>query len=104
MNLTQVAKLDHACGQPLDNYLERGGVELNIVLSQLAQAGRLLPIGMILRGTQGQITAVDLSGIAMPDGSPPGYGFIVRSSAETALRRLLSVSRAPATCRRARPT
>lgn len=81
MNLTQIAKLEHARGLPLDNYFERGGVELNIILSQLDQAGRLQPIGMVLRGTQGQTTEVELSGIAMPAGSPPGYGFIIRGSA-----------------------
>lgn len=81
MNLTQVADLSHIRGQSLDTFLERGSVELNLLLSQLSQAGRVQPLALDMVGTHGQHSAVELSGIAMPDGSPPGYGFVLRSSA-----------------------
>ncbi|MEM1275295.1 MAG: transcriptional regulator PpsR [Pseudomonadota bacterium] len=78
LDLTQLAMREHALGAPLAEYLGRTDVDFSVLMSNAKRYGRVRSFSTTCRGAGGLITDVDVSAIALPDGSPPGYGFVIR--------------------------
>jgi transcriptional regulator PpsR len=75
----------HASGRSLGDFFKWSGIEQDVLLQNIRRHGRVQTFAGTVKGVNGQQTDVDLSAVAMPDSSPPGYGFVLRAlSAEGA--------------------
>ncbi|MEM9043536.1 MAG: transcriptional regulator PpsR [Pseudomonadota bacterium] len=78
LDLTQLAMREHALNAPLSEYLGRTDVDFTVLMSNAKRYGRVRSFSTTCRGAGGLITDVDVAAIALPNGAPPGYGFVVR--------------------------
>lgn len=78
LELTQLARLEHAQGASLGDYLGRTELDFNMLLSNTRRHGRLRSFATTCRGASGMTVDVEISAVAMPTGTPPGYGFVIR--------------------------
>jgi transcriptional regulator PpsR len=58
------------------------GIAEDRLLDDLADRHRVDLRGAIFHGAASETTAVDISAVAMPNASPPGYGFVLREIAD----------------------
>ncbi len=77
--LAQIPVAARAHGKSLDDFFQWSGLTLDMLLANVERHGRVQSFGGTVRGAVGQTTDVELSAISMPDGSPPGFGFVMRS-------------------------
>ncbi len=68
-----------ATGRPLDYFFHWSGVEQDVLLQTVRRHGRVQTFSGTIKGANGQSTEVDLSAVAIPNGSPPGFGFVMRA-------------------------
>lgn len=78
-------------GQPLDRWLGRTSVDLNVLIGSLRQHGVLRLFPTTLRGGLGEPSPVEISAVAVVDGPQPCLGFAIRDVA----RRLPADARTP---------
>ncbi|MEM7668054.1 MAG: transcriptional regulator PpsR, partial [Pseudomonadota bacterium] len=78
LDLTQLARIEHAQGASLGDFLGRTELDFSVLLSNTRQHGRLRSFSTTCRGAGGMTTDVEISAVAMPNGTPPGFGFVVR--------------------------
>lgn len=76
--MAQIPLAAQALGRSLDDFFQWGGLELDVLLANVRRHGRVPLFAGVLRGALGQTADVDLSAIAMPDGSPARFGFVMR--------------------------
>ena len=76
--IAQLPLAAHAVGKSLEDFFQWSGLELGVLLNNIQQHGRLTQVAGTVRGALGQLADVELSAIAMVDGGPPGYGFVMR--------------------------
>ena len=79
VDLAQLAGEEQARGEPLERWIGRPGVDLNVIVANLRQHGAVRLFGTILRGEQGASAEVELSAVALPSASPPCFGFAIRN-------------------------
>jgi transcriptional regulator PpsR len=79
LNLAQLATEEQAAGQPLDRFLGRPGVDMNVLLSTLRESGSVRLFATSLRGEFGSVVDVEICAAraAQPDGTI--YGFLIRN-------------------------
>lgn len=68
-------------GQPLDRWLGRTSVDLNVLIGSLRQHGVLRLFPTTLRGGLGEPSPVEISAVAVVDGPQPCLGFAIRDVA-----------------------
>ncbi|QXM25193.1 transcriptional regulator PpsR [Elioraea tepida] len=78
LEMTQLATEDQARGEPLDRWLGRPGVDLEVLLANLRERGPVRLFPSTLRGEYGAQAEVEISAVAMMDGSTPCFGFAIR--------------------------
>lgn len=78
IDLAQLPGEEQARGESLDTWLGRPGVDLNVLLAQLREYGTVRMFATTLRGGNGALAEVELSGVALPDSEPASFGFIIR--------------------------
>lgn len=78
LELTQVPTDQAAEGESLDRWLGRGGVDLNVLVSNLRQHGSVRLFATQLRGEYGGVAEVEISAVAILSASPPCLGFTIR--------------------------
>lgn len=78
LDLTQLVRLEHAQGASLGDFLGRTELDFSVLLSNTRQHGRLRSFSTTCRGASGLTTDVEISAVAMPNGTPPGFGFVIR--------------------------
>lgn len=76
--LAQIPLAAHTIGKSLEDFFQWSGLELDVLLANIRQQGRLAQVTGTLRGALGQLTDVELSAMTMLDGGPPGFGFVMR--------------------------
>ncbi len=76
--LTQLTAEDQLVGEPIDRWLGRPGVDVQVMLATLRQQGTLRLFGTVVHGEHGVDADVEVSAAAVPDGEPPCLGFTVR--------------------------
>lgn len=76
--IAQLPLAAQAVGKSLEDIFQWSGLELGVLLDNIRQHGRLTQIQGTVRGALGQLADVELSAIAMIDGGPPGFGFVMR--------------------------
>ncbi len=79
LEMTQLATVGQARGAPLDRWLGRSGVDCNVLVASIREHGSVQHFGTVLRGEYGHSEDVEVSGVYVPDGEQPCFGFMVRS-------------------------
>ena len=79
VELTQIPTADQAIGQPLDRWLGRPGVDMNVLLANLRQHGALRQFSTTVRGDYGVSADVEISAVSMEDRQGMVHGFTIRN-------------------------
>jgi len=92
LGFAEVALEEQLKGESLGRFLGRPGVDLNVMLSNAAEHGRLRQFSTTLRGAYGTTAQVEISTAHLPADPRPGFGFVIRDvsragAAPTAARR-----------------
>lgn len=90
-DMLQLAPGDAVQGQPLERWLGRTAVDVNVLISSLRQHGVVKLFPTTLRSGLGEPSAVEVSAVAVPDGPQACLGFAIRDVA----RRLPADGRTP---------
>ncbi|MGY0195780.1 transcriptional regulator PpsR [Leptothrix sp. BB-4] len=77
-NMLQLPAGESLVGQPLDRWLGRSSVDLNVLISNLRQHGVLRLFPTTLRSTYGEPGQIEISAVAVTDTQPPCLGFSIR--------------------------
>ncbi|MDP4301379.1 transcriptional regulator PpsR [Leptothrix discophora] len=77
-NMLQLPPGDAVIGQPLDRWLGRSSVDLNVLISNLRQHGTLRLFPTTLRSAYGEPGQIEISAVAVADAQPPCLGFSIR--------------------------
>lgn len=78
MDMVQVPRLDGVVGESLDRWLGRSGVDMSVLVSNLKQRGAVRLFASAVRGLNGAVTDVEISGIAVAEAVQPCLGFAIR--------------------------
>ncbi|MCX7304242.1 MAG: transcriptional regulator PpsR [Hyphomicrobiales bacterium] len=87
LTLAEIPLAAQAVGRSLDDFFVWSGVEKDMLLKNIRRHGRVSAFSATVRGANGQATSVDLSAVAMPDGTTPGYGFVMRALSGDSVRQ-----------------
>jgi transcriptional regulator PpsR len=79
LDMAELAEEEQARGEPLDRWLGRPGVDLDIVLANLRQRGAVRLFATSLRGEYGAKTDVELSAATVNEGEASCFGFTIRN-------------------------
>lgn len=78
LDLAQMPNEDAAVGEPLDRWIGRPGVELEVLMAALRQKGSVRLFATTLRGEFGATAEVEISAVSMMNGGKPCHGFTIR--------------------------
>lgn len=78
LDLVQLATEQQARRVPLEEWLGRPGVDLNILMANLREHGSVRNFATVVRGQFGSSEEVEVSGVAVMDGSDAVFGFMIR--------------------------
>lgn len=84
LGLAEVALEEQVRGQTLDRFLGRPGVDLNVMLSNAREHGRLRHFSTSLRGAYGSTAQVEISTAHLAGDPRPGFGFVIRDVTRSA--------------------
>ncbi len=77
--MVQLNSEEQARDQPLDRWLGRPGVDLDVLLANLRQRGAVRLFATVLRGEFGETVDVEISAVSMVNGGQPCFGFAIRN-------------------------
>ncbi len=78
LDMAQLTHEDQARGEPLDRWLGRQGVELEVLLSNLRTRGAVRLYTTMMRGDLGAQSEVEVSAVAVLSGGETCFGFDIR--------------------------
>jgi len=78
LDMVQLTHEDQARGEPLDRWLGRQGVELEVLLSNLRTRGAVRLYATTLRGDLGALSEVEVSAVAVMSAGETCFGFDIR--------------------------
>ncbi len=78
-DMVQLNTEDQARDQPLDRWLGRPGVDMDVLLANLRQRGAVRLFATVLRGEFGDTVDVEISAVSMVNGGQPCFGFAIRN-------------------------
>jgi transcriptional regulator PpsR len=81
LDFAQLSNQEQARGQPLENWLGRSGVDINVLTANLRERSSVRNFSTIVRGAYGSMEDVEVSAVAVLDGDLPCFGFVIRPSA-----------------------
>lgn len=79
LDLAQLSSKHQAMGEPLDRWLGRPSIDLQLLMVTLTEHGVVRNFNTIIRGQFGTVEEVELSAVPALSGSTPSYGFVIRS-------------------------
>ena len=91
LDLAQVTSEDQVRGEPLDRWLGRAGVDLDVLLANLRRNGVVRLFVTVFRTEFGGPADVEVSAVSVTSGGQPCFGFTIRNVS----RRLVSEVRLP---------
>lgn len=78
LELTQLASEALVRGEPLQRWLGRSGVDMNVLISNLRQRGTVRLFATTLQGQYGSKADVEISAVSVTTGDQPCMGFTIR--------------------------
>lgn len=78
LEMAQLTNEEQARGEPLDRWLGRQGVEVEVLLSNLRARGAVRLYATMLRGDLGAQTEVEISAVSVQHGGAVCFGFAMR--------------------------
>jgi transcriptional regulator PpsR len=93
----QVANLGQVKGEPLERWIGRPAVDIELLFANLRAHGVVRHFSTILRGEFGSTEDIEISAIAIPEGPQSCLGFTIRSSGWRAGRDQLGGRELPRT-------
>ena len=78
LELTQLASEALVRDEPLQKWLGRSGVDMNVLISNLRQRGTVRLFATTLQGEYGSTTEVEISAVSVPSDEQPCLGFTIR--------------------------
>lgn len=78
LDLVQVPTLEQVKGEPLDRWVGRSSIDLNVLVASLREHGSVRHFGTIVRGEYGATDEVEIAAVSVPAAEKPCYGFAVR--------------------------
>lgn len=78
LELTQLASEALVKGEPLQKWLGRSGVDMNVLISNLRQRGTVRLFATKLQGEYGSTADVEISAVSVTTGDQPCLGFTIR--------------------------
>ena len=78
LDLAQLATENQVEGQPLERWLGRPGIDVNLLISNLEEHGSVRNVSTIVRGELGLIEDVEVSAVHVSSGSMNCLGFSIR--------------------------
>jgi transcriptional regulator PpsR len=89
VELVQLASEERARGEPIEKWIGRPGVDVDVLFANLQTHGDLRHFSTVARGEHGTIVDVDVSGINVSSGARRFLGFCIRpADARAGLERL----------------
>lgn len=79
VELTQMATEQQVRDEPIDRWLGRHPVDVDVLIKSLKQTGQVRNFATALRGEYGGVEDVEVSAVAVQAGEQPCYGFTIRS-------------------------
>jgi transcriptional regulator PpsR len=87
LELAQLPTEEQARGQPLDQWLGRSSVDLDILTSNLRHHGSVRLFASTMRGELGELSEVEVSAVTVMNGGQPCFGFAIRDIGRRLRRR-----------------
>ena len=78
LELTQLASEALVRGEPLQKWLGRSGVDMNVLISNLRQRGTVRLFATTLQGEYGSTAEVEISAVSVPSEEQPCLSFTIR--------------------------
>ena len=78
LDLAQLGSEEQVRGEPLDRWVGRAGVDTNLLFNSLAENGSVRQFHTVIRGQFGTVEDVEISGVSVPEGQQPCFGFTIR--------------------------
>jgi transcriptional regulator PpsR len=79
LDMAQLPSEEQARGEPLERWLGRPGVDLDVLIANLRQRGTIRLFATTLRGEFGETSEVEISGVSVVNGGLPVLGFAIRN-------------------------
>ena len=79
VDMTEAAAVERVIGEPLDTWLGRPGIDLDLIVGQLREHGVVRNVPTIVVGLAGGEEEVEVSGVMAPMGGGTCYGFTIRN-------------------------
>lgn len=80
IDLVQVASEEQVRGASLDRWLGRPGIDVDVLFANLRTHGSVRHFSTLVRGEFGASEDVDVTGVDVPSGERPCFGFSIRPS------------------------
>lgn len=87
LDLAQLSNQEQARGQPLENWLGRSGVDINVLTANLREHGSVRNFSTVVHGAYGSLEEVEVSAVGVMGGEQPCFGFVIRPSATRAVAK-----------------
>ena len=75
----QMPSADMVIGEPIVAWIGRPGAEFGLLSAQVKDQGASRFFATALHGELGETLEVEISGVAVPEGTPPCLGFVIRN-------------------------
>jgi transcriptional regulator PpsR len=79
LDLAQLPTPEQVQGEPLERWLGRPGVDVNVLLANLRQHKAVHLFGTTMRGAYGASAEVEINAVAVTNGDQPYFGFAIRN-------------------------
>ena len=79
LDLTQLAAEQQVLGEPLDRWVGRPGVDVNILMANLREHGAVRNFSSVVHGEFGSVEQAEISGVSARHGDQQCFGFVIRA-------------------------
>jgi transcriptional regulator PpsR len=79
LELTQMATEEQVRSEPLDRWLGRHPVDVDVLVKTLKELGEIRNFATVIRGEYGTAEDVEISAVSVSSGDQPCYGMTIRS-------------------------
>ncbi len=97
LDLVQMASEEQVRGEPIERWIGRPGVDVDVLFSNLRTHGSVRHFSTILRGDYGSSEDVEITAVLAPGGDRPCLGFSIRTGGWRAGREKLGGRELPRT-------